>query len=114
MSLIDKVSIQSGSLTATTTGSSVTFARPKCPPPYGAVLTLSAIGAGTSLVVKIQHSADNTNWFDLATFAAKTATGSELINVTVAVLPYLRSVHTFTGGTTTCTSTVDLWHGVEK
>lgn len=76
-------------------------------------LLLSAFGAqfylqvtaltGTSITVKIQDSADNSTWADLAgaTFAAATGPSSERIAVSGTVRRYLRAVSsgTFTSAT---------------
>ena len=115
MSCVDKLNVQSGAVSGNTNASPVYFARGCVAPPYVAVATLSALGAGTSLVVKLQHSADGTTWFDLGSaFAAQTTTGAKAIDLAVNVLPQIRAVFTFTGGTTTCTSSIDLWYGVGK
>lgn len=49
---------------------------------------------GTNVVVKIEDSADNTNWADLtgAAFTSATAVGSQRIAVTGTVRRYLRAV----------------------
>lgn len=75
-----------------------------------AYIAATAVGVGTSLVVKIQHSADGINWFDVAgaTFTALTAAGSELKIPTSNLLGQVRTVATFTGGATTATLGVSL------
>ena len=86
---------------------------------FVAFLNVTAIGAGTSLVVTLQHSPDNSNWFTLCTFAAKTATGVEIIpqgsftSANSPVLPNVRASLAFTGGTTTATVSVELMHDVK-
>jgi hypothetical protein len=68
---------------------------------YTANLHVSAIaGAAPSVVVKIQHSTDNSTWVDLVSFTAATAKTSEQKTGTGTVNRYVRAVHTF-GGTTT-------------
>lgn len=71
-------------------------------------LVVSAIGAGTSLVVKLQRSVDAVTWFDWITFAAKTSAVNELVAATTAGLSYVRANLVFTGGTTTATAKVIL------
>lgn len=71
-------------------------------------LVVSAIGAGTSLVVKLQRSVDAVTWFDWITFAAKTSAVNELVAATTAGLSYVRANLVFTGGTTTATAKVVL------
>lgn len=59
-------------------------------------------GASPSVVVKIQHSTDNSSWGDLsgASFSAAVAATKQRLEVSGAVNRYLRGVATF-GGTTT-------------
>lgn len=77
---------------------------------FAGLLNVSALGAGTSLVVKIQTSPDNSTWIDWITFAAKVATGAEVIRATTFGMTYVRASFDFTGGATTCTATVDLYY----
>lgn len=66
------------------------------------VLHVSAIaGAAPSVVVKIQHSTNNSTWADLLSFSAATAATKERVEVAAGttVNRWLREVHTF-GGTT--------------
>jgi hypothetical protein len=64
-----------------------------------AVIHVTAYSGLTSLAVKVQHSTDNSVWADLATFASKTAVGSEMISVAIGttVNRYLRVVTDVTG-----------------
>ncbi len=77
-------------------------------------IAATAVGAATSLVVKVQHSPDGTNWYDLVSFTALTAAGAELKVPTTAVLGRLRISAAFTGGTTTATLAVTLHSRHEK
>jgi hypothetical protein len=63
----------------------------------GVVQLITKTG-GTSIAVKIQHSADNATWADLITFTTLTAVGSQLSTVTGTVNRYLRASWTVTGG----------------
>lgn len=56
---------------------------------------------GTDITVKVQHSADNSTWVDLITFAQLTAAGSERATATGTVNRYLRVniAGTFTSAT---------------
>lgn len=45
---------------------------------------------GTDITIKVQHSADNSTWVDLITFAQLTATGSERKSATGTINRYLR------------------------
>lgn len=67
------------------------------------VLHVTAIaGAAPSVVVKLQHSTNNSTWADLATHTAATTATKERVEVAAGttVNRWLREVHTF-GGTTT-------------
>lgn len=82
---------------------------------FAAFVKASAVGAGTSLALKIQHSPDGgTTWFDLVSFTALTAAGSEVkyhsqfATANCEVFATLRASGTFTGGTTTATLQVEL------
>jgi hypothetical protein len=61
----------------------------------------TALTSNPSVVVKVQHSPDNSTWADLATFTALTAAGYQRLIVAAGttVNRYLRAVWTFTGGT---------------
>lgn len=84
-----------------------------------AFLNVSALGAGTSLVVTIQHSPDRTNWLTLGAFGAKVATGVDQLpqqSFTVAnshVFPNLRASLAFTGGVTTATVTLEMYYDMK-
>ena len=62
---------------------------------FGAVLKAKHYVSGT-IAVKIQLSHNNEDWFDLVTFTAVTANGSEFKAISAPVLTNLRSVVTFT------------------
>ncbi|MDQ3760981.1 MAG: hypothetical protein M3460_04580 [Actinomycetota bacterium] len=73
---------------------------------YGGANTLraqldvtAASGTSPTLDVVIQDTLDGTNWNTVGTFAQKTATGREVINVTTAFADRLRVLYTI-GGTT--------------
>lgn len=63
-------------------------------------------GTTPSDTVKIQHSADNSTWADLGTFAAVTAAGSQQITGTGTVNRYVRVVDTISGTTPSITRAV--------
>ena len=62
---------------------------------------LTGVTALTSLVVKIQHSTDNSSWSDLITFATLSAVGAENKTVTGTVNRYTRVLWTLTGTSVT-------------
>lgn len=86
-------------LAATTNGGSATLQ-----------VTALNLGGGTNLVVKVQDSADNVTFADLATFTAVTvAPASQYLAIVGTIRQYTRAVMTFTGGTSpTATLTVAL------
>lgn len=110
MASVGKVSIYSSqALTATTTSSAMSMDQ-RWQKLFG-YIKCTALGAGTSLAVKIQHSPDGTNWFDWVSFTALVAAGSEIKYPTLDIVaPQIRVVATFTGGTTTGTVTVELFY----
>lgn len=65
-----------------------------------AYLQVTAINGGTA-AIKVQHSADDNTYADLATFTNVTALGAERVAVTGQVNRYLRVVRAITGGTAT-------------
>lgn len=108
MASVNKLNLSSGAVSGDTNGSSFTLEGLQVD--YAGLLNVSAIGAGTSLVVKIQVSPDNSTWIDWVTFTAKTTTGAEVIRTTTFGMTYVRAIFDFTGGTTTATASVDLYY----
>lgn len=69
---------------------------------YGGVGYLHVTSAtGGSLVVKVQHSADNSTFADLITFTAATAIGSERVAVSGTVNRYTRASEALSASTQT-------------
>lgn len=64
-----------------------------------AAVHVTAFSGFTGVVVKVQHSADNSSWADLATFTTITAVGKEKISVPIGttVNRYLRASVDVTG-----------------
>jgi len=62
-----------------------------------ASLHVTAYSGLTSAVVKVQHSADDSAWSDLATFATATDVTHELVTVTGTVNQYVRASVDVTG-----------------
>ncbi len=76
---------------------------------FVAVLVCTAVvGGAPTIDVKLQHTIDGTNWFDLVTFTQLTATGSELKNITTPVLSQVRAVIDLGGTITSATCKVEL------
>jgi len=108
MASVAKIKLMDGqALSGDTTGSALSLG-PRSDN-FIAFLNVSAIGAGTSLVVTVQHSPNNSTWFTLVAFTAATATGSEskdqaqFATAFQNVYPNVRAFADFTGGTTTAT-----------
>lgn len=89
--------------TATGNGTAVDRGTVSTPSTRGlvAALHVTAFTGFTSVALKIQHSADNSSWADLAGggFTSVTAVGKQLITVAsgVTINRYLRAVTTVTG-----------------
>lgn len=66
----------------------------------------AASGTTPNLVVLIEDTLDGTNWNTVGTYAAKTAAGREVINVTVPFADRLRVSWTITGTTPSFTFNV--------
>lgn len=88
----------------TTTGNSGTLGAG-----WGAVssiraqLNVTAVSGTPTLTVLIEDSLDGTNWNTVGTFAAKTTTGREVINITGLFTDTMRVSWTITGGTPSAT-----------
>lgn len=67
----------------------------------------AASGTTPSLTVKVQHSADNSTWADLATFTAATAvTAEQKVSTSATVNRYTRVLYTISGTGPSFTFTV--------
>lgn len=62
-----------------------------------AQLHVTAFSGLTNIVIKVEHSSDNSNWSDLATFATVTAATKERVTFTGTVNRYVRAQWTVTG-----------------
>lgn len=65
-----------------------------------------ASGTSPSLAVILEDSLDGTNWNTIGTFAAKTAAGREVINVTAPFAGTVRATWTITGTTPSFTFSI--------
>jgi len=73
-------------------------------------LKATNVNAATTLDVKIQHSPNGTDWFDLATFAQLVGVnGQEAIQITVSVFPNLRGDYTLVGATQSADILLELY-----
>lgn len=66
----------------------------------------AASGTSPSLSVLLEDSLDGTNWNTIGTFAAKTAAGREVINVTTPFAGTVRATWTITGTTPSFTFSI--------
>jgi hypothetical protein len=94
--------------TGTFTGSSVDNGAATSNGGVGVIHVPAIAGAAPSVVVKIQHSSNNSTWTDLITFAAATAATKERVEVAAGttVNRYTRTIGTFGGTTTSITPVV--------
>ena len=75
-----------------------------------AQLNVSAVSGTTpTLDVVIEDTLDGTNWNTIGTFAQKTATGREVINITTPFTDKLRARWTTTGDLPSFTFAVDVY-----
>lgn len=75
-----------------------------------AQLDVTAVsGTSPSLTVLIEDTLDGTSWNTVGTFAAKTATGREVINITTPFADRLRVWWTVTGTTPSFTFSVAVY-----
>ncbi len=68
-------------------------------------VTAFTVAAGNTLDVVVEDTLDGSNWYPVATFAQKTATGREVVNVTAPFTDRLR-VRWTVGGTPAATFSV--------
>ncbi len=116
MASIGKVTINNATeISGASTTSTAVTVNPKSDH-FVAFIKNSALGSGTTLNCKIQHSPNNSDWFDLVAFTAITSSGTAEIKDQASfgvanqnVLPWVRTVSTLAAGTTTATITVELY-----
>ena len=77
---------------------------------FGMTIVSTSQHADTTVAAKIQHSNDNTNWHDLASFTniVGASGGAEYVDITSNVLQYVRSVVTLSGATKQATVSIAL------
>lgn len=104
------VSLQNGQLLTTTNGAAVDL--PGKTKDLIAWLNVTAINGATTLDVKIQHSPDKTNWYDLGSAFTQLVgvTGNELVRITDSSFQFVRMVATLAGATQDATLSVQLFH----
>lgn len=66
----------------------------------------AASGTSPSLTVVLEDTLDGTNWNTIGTFAAKTAAGREVINITTPFAETVRATWTVTGTTPSFTFSI--------
>lgn len=70
-------------------------------------LSVTAVsGTSPSMTVVLEDTIDGTNWNTIGTFAAKTAAGREVINVTTPFAETVRATWTITGTTPSFTFSI--------
>ena len=71
----------------------------------------TAVNAATTVTAKIQHSPNGVDWFDLVSFAALAGVaGSEVVQITVGILPQVRASVTLAGVTKAATVLIEIYH----
>jgi hypothetical protein len=77
-------------------------------------LSVTVNDGATTVASKIQHSADGSNWVDLAAFTnVVNTTGTQALQITANALPYVRSVVTLSG-TPSATVAISLYHDKKR
>lgn len=93
-------------LVARTTSSNTTAVDNAASSASGGVANIHVTAVSfTNVVVKVQHSPDNSTWADLITFTTLTAVGSENKTVTGTIDRYTRAIWTLTGASFTAAVT---------
>lgn len=72
------------------------------------------LGAGTTVTGFIQHSPNQTDWFDLMSFTGLTTDDSELQFPTTSVLPFIRGTATIAGGADVSDVLIEIWFEPSK
>lgn len=96
MASINEIELLNETITTNTAGTEKTTETYQTD--FVAVLQVSAITGGT-VAGTVQHSADGTNWTTIATFSGLAAAGEEVEQITVNVLPKVRTNLTYAGTT---------------
>lgn len=108
MASVNKLGLWSGAVSGDTEQAGVSLEGLQVD--FVGLLNITAIGAGTTVTVKIQVSPDNVNWIDWITFTGAAATGAEVVRATTFGMTYARAKFTFAAGTKTCTASVSLFY----
>lgn len=113
MASVARKSLISGAKTATVTGSSIALESGTSA--FIGWINVSVCHAATTVTGKIQHSPDNSSWKDLASFAAIAGTtGTEAIQITSNVFPYIRGVATLAGATQAATVEISFYYDKQR
>jgi hypothetical protein len=104
-----QVLMDNETLSATTVGNSFNLVGRS--QEHVAFIKAENVNGATTVAGKVEHSPDGTNWFDLATFGNIVGTsGSEVVNLTVGVLPNVRANVTLSGATQAADVTVSVFY----
>lgn len=121
MASVNKLTVFSGGLSGAS-GTSNTASLESLTEGFIPTVQVSALGAGTALAVKLQHSPDGTYWKDAATLetvsggASLSAVGILLkeIAMTAPIYGNVRFSWTLTGGTTTATVIFSVYYDKKR
>lgn len=121
MASVNKLSIFNGSISGAS-GSTGAVALESLTEGFIPTVQVSALGAGTVLAVKLQHSPDGNYWKDAATL--ETVSGGTSLNAVGILLKELpdtsplygnvRFTWTLTGGTTTATAIFSVYYDKKR
>jgi len=105
--------LQNGQLLVTTNGALVDL--PKRTGKYLAYLNVTAINGATTLDVKLQHTPDKVNFYDLGSAFAQLVgvTGNESVAIPADAYQFVRMVATLAGATQDATFVCELYFDEE-
>ena len=121
MASVNKLVVFNGSLSGAS-GNTAAVSLESLTEGFIPTIQVSALGAGTALAAKLQHSPDGVYWKDLATLETVSGGGSlaapgillKDIAVTQAVYGNVRFTWTLTGGTTTATAIFSVYYDKKR
>jgi len=111
MASVNRIVVLSDTLTAT--GIAKNVGTELYQTDFVAVLKVSSVDVGT-FDLKIEHSADGTNFEDLAVFAQLAGAGYETIQITDHVLPVVRANYILAGGASSVVMEAHLYNDKKK
>jgi len=108
MAAVQKIDVWSASVTGNDSGAALSLDALQTD--FVAFVNVSALGAGTTAIIKLERSPNNSDWFEWISFKSVAAVGKQIKDATVPGLSYVRGSVSFAGGTTTATLAITLHH----